>query len=271
MIVSHEGKFVIATPTKCGTTTLEAVARRHVRRLGDEGVRTFSVAEADRGDSHRRQHRMVPPEGCESYQAYLLVRNPLDRMVSIFEYLRAPQNYSQWGARAVQGNAWGGKDKEKMYNENPKNFCKFVQWYARQKRIADRDEGRGIADDPRSYRSPWVWTDMLWDSLDFLQSNTESKVLLIQLEELWDELDDVLREHGVEGVDLAPLHSNRSTGREHVDPVAYYTYKSDYTAHSLGLGKNVIVRSGLRGGVQRLYLLEEVERMGYTTTLRLPD
>ena len=85
MIVSHPARWFIATPTKTGTHTLEAIAARPV----NHGV--LELAGPVAGDNRRRMHRMAPDPTWVGYRPHLLVRNPWSRWVSVYEYLRAPK------------------------------------------------------------------------------------------------------------------------------------------------------------------------------------
>jgi hypothetical protein len=267
---TEHGKFVIGTPTKCGTTTLEALAHRHARNNPGEAD-AFRVMD---WDSPRRQHRMcLPPavstEGVSDEMAativkdghldeedigsawpepdagnewtsaarYLLVRNPFTRYMSMYTYLSAPANYSQWGARLIQGTQWGGHDPEKMYDTPKMTFNQFLVFIAAQREINNEPKWgarRGPLNDGRAYRSPWVWTDSLTDSYEYLQMQRcpdedccppdggpctdytdVHAIRLIRLESVWEDLADVSAEYGLgeEGLLLGGLHSNRSTGR----------------------------------------------------------
>lgn len=216
MITSDNGmrRFVIATPTKCATTSMEAVARRHMRNA--EKPDQFRIMD---WDHPRRQHRMCLPPGDVNWGAadrYLFVRDPFKRYISIYTYLSAPQNYSQWGARVIQGEEWGGHDKRKMLDEPKMSFKKFLVWLADQRQKADSVPGvRGDLRVGRAYRSPWVWTDSLTDSLSFLSSQPgmgSESVGLLRMEQLWDELEWLKDEYRIRDLSLSPVHANRSTG-----------------------------------------------------------
>lgn len=263
------GRFVIATPTKCGTTTLEACAHRHARQNPGEAD-AFRVMD---WDSPRRQHRMCLPPAVSSAGVdddmaevirkdghmthagvatswpepddddwldaarFLLVRNPFTRYMSMYTYLSAPANYSQWGARMIQGRSWGGHDPSKVIDRKPMSFNKFLLFLAQQRELVQEPKWltrRGPLNDGRAYRSPWVWTDSLMMSYEFLQMQrcpdedccppdggpctdyTEThEIRLIRLESVWEDLADLSAEYGLgeAGLLLGGLHSNRSTGR----------------------------------------------------------
>ncbi len=215
------GRFLLATPTKCGTTTVEGVARRYERNNPDgKGFRVFD------GESPRRQHRMMPPlsGNWRGADPHILLRNPYGRYTSIYEYLRAPANYSQWGAREVQGAEWGGHTENPYDDMPPMEFPQFLAWYGERRRMVNdltnpavRRYERGLWSDPRSYRSPWVWTDSQSQSLLALKVNTKETrkngVGVLRLESLWADLQELAGSYGVKDLDLSPLHSNRSTAR----------------------------------------------------------
>jgi hypothetical protein len=80
-------------------------------------------------------HLMEVPEQYQHLERILIVRDPYDRLVSIYEFLM--RNRSQWGSRYIQNMS----------------FDEFVEWFASM---------RGLhLNDPRatSRRAPWLW---LW-------------------------------------------------------------------------------------------------------------
>lgn len=204
--------FIIGTPTKCATTTIEGVAKRHMRN--SKHPEWFRIMD---WEQPRRQHRMALPPG-EEWQAadrYLLVRNPYRRYMSVYEYLRAYANYSQWGARWVQGREWPGLTAGPWSRQNPMNFGEFLLWLAHERRNTPE---RPPLDSGAAYRSPWVWTDSLDMSQRFLreQPGGGRVVRLIHLESLWDDLAALLGRYNIpsggrHGVDLGVLRSNRTT------------------------------------------------------------
>lgn len=215
MIVSESGAFLIATPTKCATTTLEAVTRRHMRH---HGPGEFDLME---WDSPRRQHRMALPPDVEDangrkwkygdFDRFLFVRNPYRRYMSVYTYLSAPANYSQWGAREVQGVEWGGHDERKIVRRPKMSFETFLFWLA--DRRADDDSKRGSYVLGKAYRSPWVWTDSLTMSLDFLiqqPGDPNINAGLLRMESIWAELERLSDEYDLD-LNLSPIHANRST------------------------------------------------------------
>lgn len=242
MITSRNdrGDFIIATPTKCATTTLEATAKRHMRNAGIDADE-FRIMDWDKP---RRQHRMaLPPavrdEGAGEMEVvhegedislgvpgddnewgaadrFLAVRNPFTRYASIYTYLSNPQNYSQWGAREIQGNAWGGHG-DIVYDNDPMTFGEFLTWLARRREEVNEARcNRGLLTEGRAYRSPWVWTDSLDMSLMFLQhqpGEQQDEVSLLRMDPGWVEksLLAVKQAYGLDGLQVGGLHSNRTT------------------------------------------------------------
>lgn len=287
MITSDAG-FIIATPTKCATTSLEGVAKRHMRNAGIDAD-LFRIMDWDKP---RRQHRMcLPPamgtvgEGeeyadpddgsslarpnpgaeWEDAARILLIRDPFTRYASIYRYLRSPQNYSQWGARYVQGREWGGHDPvigATLEDLDPMDFPTFLGWLADQRELlAEPDEvaRRGDLSTGSAYRSPWVWTDPLdWSAAVW---GVEPGNVL-RLESLWGDDGDLallFARFGVDGVDARELHANRSTGwGSDVDTTAEFWG---------GLGVSRIApymwfsRGKVRKAVARLGVFEECDRM----------
>lgn len=210
MITSELG-FVVATPTKCGTTTLEAVAKRHMYNAGADGDQ-FRICDWAKP---RRQHSMsLPPKvqwddyspvvyrgieyplgagiadaDWEDHDRWILLRSPLARYASIYKYMLTPYNYSQWGTWEVQGSRWGGTNKEPRPGD-PWTFGEFLEWFTEQRAI--RSSGRwvkrrGPLDAGRAYRSPWVWLDPLDYSADLLASwgGSGDLVGVLRLETMW--------------------------------------------------------------------------------------
>lgn len=239
-MITSEENFIIATPTKCGTTTMEAIARRHMRNAGADGD-LFRIMD---WDSPRRQHRMcLPPNvsdgsvwGIEhreqageavnewgDVQRYLFVRNPYTRYMSIYTYLSAPANYSQWGAREIQGSAWGGHDAKKRLRHEPMSFETFLYWLADKREAGMRNPARGDLQTGKAFRSPWVWTDSLTFSMETLRDQPGGQQgeepIFLRLETIWDDLRGLDHSWGL-GLDLSPIHANRSTayGAEGADP-----------------------------------------------------
>lgn len=233
------GALIIATPTKCATTTLEAVARRNMRGAHPD---LFRVMDWDRP---RRQHRMALPPQREddpvwaSAERFLFVRNPYRRYMSIYTYLSAPQNYSQWGARQIQGREWGGHDESKVINDSKMSFRRFLKFLANQRISAENaaDNRTNQHSKPRpdfltgaAYKSPWVWTDSLTQSRDMLRDQPrvgnglrqKPRVKLLRMETLWKDLEELSDIYGWGGrVNLDPtIHANRSTayGERGPDP-----------------------------------------------------
>lgn len=76
--------FVIASPTKTGTKSLNHLARSNP----ELGLRYAAPG-----------HRMTVPDGCEGYTRHMVVRDPYARLVSIYRYLR--RRVGDWGHRAA--------------------------------------------------------------------------------------------------------------------------------------------------------------------------
>lgn len=240
------GRFVIATPTKCGTTTLEEMARRHgggrVSRGGVE-VPSFAIYT---GEHPRRQHRMALPVDDEWLDAerYIMVRNPFARYVSMYEYLKAPHNYSKFGAREVQGRTWGGLARGKWSahaHKEPMTFEQFLffieksrEWYGSGRWI----KRRGDLFRPFAYRSPWVWLDSLEDSYALLRAQPgggETKVLW--LEKFWEEMAVLKENWGLSTLSVRPtIHANRTL--RYAKP--WWGYWADFPSCVQGVFKEAV-------------------------------
>lgn len=225
MIVSHTGKWFIATPTKTGTHSLEAIASR------PENRDVMELAGAPPGDNRRRMHRMAPDPSWSGYRGHLLVRNPWSRWVSVYEYLRAPKFYAQWGAREIQGNTWGGsKDPEVLRAlGSPMSFEDFLYWLLHQRAenyTSTSLHRRGFPSDSHAYRSPWIWLDSLAISRRLLDANLNGvgPSRLLRLEHLEEDLLELVGD--VAGLDLHVDQLNRTTDPTHPHWTDYWTPKA---------------------------------------------
>lgn len=244
MITSDAG-FVIATPTKCGTTTLEEMCRRH--RGGRGGVPRDNFRIMD-WELPRRQHRMALPATCPPIRhkdapseravnwrdadRYLMVRNPYTRYMSMYEYLRAPHNYSKFGAREIQGREWRGLAMGKSShcaNKAPMTFRQFLHFIAAERKIyaSGRWAGRrGDLTDPFAYRSPWVWLDSLTDSLALLRAQpggAHGTVNLLRVEHFWLAMEGLKDRYDLGDLSVRPtIRANKTLTYRPGGGIAYW-------------------------------------------------
>lgn len=126
MIIDRQRRYLLATPSKCGTTSVERMAKANPS--------VFTVVRP-------YQHRMLVPEEFADqhrYMRWLLVRNSYARLVSIWSYLANPANYTQWGADEVQGLT----------------FAEFVAWWLGNRHDLLDTSGWG---ELKWWRSPNLW------------------------------------------------------------------------------------------------------------------
>lgn len=265
---TERGQYIIATPTKCGMTTLKELARRHAgqhisdadrllidtSRLGRQAPPIANFRQAN-WEEPSRDHRMsIPLDGQEGWgtaDRWMLVRNPFARWVSVYEYLRLGRNYSQWMARAVQGSAWPKNDTH--YNPwsecDPMDYGEFLDMIVSKRleffsnRMIKR---RGFYTDARAYRSPWIWTDTLWESYHYLKDQPtlgtlsprdsdrwwRGEIQFLHIERIWEDLELLVERYGLYSPPLSlrrSIHANRTTYR-HLDghPVKADKGDSDY-------------------------------------------
>lgn len=216
MITSDAG-FVIATPTKCGTTTLEEMCRRHRGGRAHPGLPSFRIMDWEKP---RRQHRMALPVGLDWGNAdrYLMVRDPRARYCSMYEYLRAPHNYSKFGARETQGRVWGGWQRGRVGLETePLTFEQFLMFVARQRDVFRSGrwyKRRGDLYEPFAYRSPWVWLDGLdvsYGAFAAQPGGARGEVTCIRLERFWESMAALKDRYGLVSLSVRPtVHANRT-------------------------------------------------------------
>jgi hypothetical protein len=255
MITSDRG-FIIATPTKCGTTTLEEMCRRHRGGRAQPGLPSFRIMD---WEQPRRQHRMALPEREEhdglvgswgDADRFLMVRSPMARYVSMYEYLRAPHNYSKFGAREIQGDEWRGREMGRVSRAGkPLTFERFLHfiadarvWYS-DRRWSKR---RGDLTDPFAYRSPWVWLDSLADSAHHLAAQPGSgAVRLIWLEHFWPSMAQLKHDYGLISLSVKPsIQANKTL-----------TYKGTVHDYWRGVGKSARREIGLEDEEEALFAL----------------
>jgi hypothetical protein len=219
--------FVIATPTKCGTTTLEEMCRRHRGGRAQPGLPSFRIMD---WEQPRRQHRMALPRNDAlvardangkvldwgDADRYLMVRNPYKRYMSMFEYLRAPHNYSKFGAREIQGREWRGRSRAGDWSDGPPmDFEQFLKFIAASRVLYGQGrwlKRRGYIADPFAYRSPWVWLDSLTDSQRYLMVQPgDSVVRLLHLEQFWDEMAMLKHTYELKSLSVRPtIRANKT-------------------------------------------------------------
>lgn len=234
MIFSSHG-FLIATPTKCATTTLEVMAKRNMRRP-QRKVNQFRIVDWEPGP--RRQHRMALPthEGWAGdpdmdfagLDRYMMVRNPYARLVSLYDYLRAERNYSQWGAREICGDQWAAPKRlrRKVREGPPLTFEEFLLWLAHQRDVHRSPRSvrvRGPVSLGRAYRSPWLWSDSLLDSWGFLygQGGYARNSGILQMERLPEVIDYLCDAYQI-NMSRKILHSNKNVMRPSGPPRDYW-------------------------------------------------
>lgn len=217
--------FVIATPTKCGASTVDRLSERYgggrVSRGGEQLPGFLKAGGPCANDTTflvgpRRKHRMTIPIGFEDAPRYLVVRNPFARYLSMYTYLRMPSMYSQWGSREVNRGEWGGWAMGRNgFPGDPMSFDEFLLFLAQERSDWVQNNRRDSVLQTRAYRSPWVWLDSLCDSARFLSDQpgwSSGEVRLIRLE------DGLLKQlcglAGMHGIDLGKpwgIHDNPSS------------------------------------------------------------
>lgn len=216
MLVSDKYRFIIACPTKTGTNSLRAVVEKWKRSGGD--VRVLNLLSGE--DSTR--HRIAPPPGKESYTRYMMVRNPVERLVSMYEYLRRKE--WEWSAKEIL-RVEADKGREAAWV----HMLEIIMLYRDSDGYFDagRRKHHGIR--------PYMWTDRLSEMEDYLTgidlNGSElpwyhADVRAFELEDVGAAWDQLLADHDVEEDalwDVVFPHRNSSPadGRLFGDAAAY--------------------------------------------------
>lgn len=160
MIVGTD--FVIATPPKCGTHSYEALSKI---------VPGMAMI--------RPQHLMIVPEEHADKLRYICVRDPYDRLVSMWTFICHSSNRTQWGAKIVRGY----------------DFDEWLTFYINgQAEAEERPWQQG--------RSPWTWTKTLTQCAGSVVLATPGKgarlpTIPLKLEEADDALARLVKRHGL--------------------------------------------------------------------------
>lgn len=183
MLISHEHKFIVGLPTKCGTNSMRNMALTYMRTAGTEELQ----------EVRELRHRLAVPEGCEGYQRAMVIRNPFSRVTSMYEYLRR--------------NTWEWKYKELMEAEvrlgRRRGWTFFLNMLIdEQAAAAEKDTtGDGYWRRKVHGRRPYIWTDTLSAQARFLGAQEpgvsfpwpQADVRLLKLESLANDWDDFAR------------------------------------------------------------------------------
>lgn len=169
-------KFIIATPTKCGTYSWEAFGRR---TPGLEVIRPL--------------HNMVVPAQHAGKDRYLAVRDPYERLISVWTFIFYSPNRAQWGHRDM---------------DEP-TLLQFLRWFKDRKEEADAEQWiQG--------RSPWVYTKSLTQNLHVLRRNdlAHQATWPLHLEEADEEMEHLIDNYGLsrarkEGAGMYKQNTNK--------------------------------------------------------------
>lgn len=146
MIIDHENKVLISTPAKTATASMEAVARGRRAEEAPEGMGIVYWP-----DGQKKPHTMVIPDhisGVKNYKRYMLVRNPYQRLVSLYYWLKKPYHIpGEWPEKADDIRAID-------------TFSEFVHWWVRMRDeygYNGRHPVRLQFSDPSFWMHPHCW------------------------------------------------------------------------------------------------------------------
>lgn len=161
--------FVIGTPTKCGTHSWEALAK---------AVPSMDLI--------RPQHLMDPPDEYKQYDRYIIVRDPYERLVSMWSFICHSPNRTQWGAKETRGMS----------------LTDWLRWFLPRQREASERTWQ--------FRSPWVWTKTMSECADRLRVGN----LFLRIEEADEDMRAMIKEYRLEVPERRQregmYHSNRA-------------------------------------------------------------
>jgi len=220
---------------------------------------------------------MVPVGRWADVDRYMMVRNPFTRYMSQYEYLRAPHNYSKFGAREIQGRDWPGYDKGrpmvgKWYKREPMTFEQFL-FFIDSSRFAYGDrrwtKRRGDpSTDPRAWRSPWIWLvplDVQMGHLAAAPGKGRLEVNVLRLENLWSDLTLLKSAYGLYTLDLRPsIRANKTLTYGEATPEDYWGFACREIEYD-GTWTYVEGRAGECGecAACRIGVWREAEALGY--------
>lgn len=189
MIIDHDEHIVICTPTKCGKTSLEAMARAAVHA---DMSRNLEVVRPG-------QHRLDVPKQAEGYTRMMMVRDPWARLVSTWSFLSNPGSKGEQNAALIR----------------QMSFTEFVYWWLAQRKEALHNRPWVKYTPKELWSAPARWLMTLSECADIWQPEHCLDVANIE---------NSLFEHGL---DYGPDKKNNSSDR--VRPghwTDYYTHST---------------------------------------------
>lgn len=221
MLVSDKYGFIIATPTKCGTTSLQGLVTQWNRLGGDERVLRML-----RGESETK-HRMAPGEGLEGYDRWFVSRYWKTRLPSMYEWLRRKPVDEEIGRSILRAEEAGGREAGWL------RFLTILRDTRLQPGYFDGGKRKFGA------RRPYMWTDTLEELSEYLagvdadgtflpwyREDGYTRMLNVEsLQEDWCHLldsYDVDEDSLYDDLDVKQLNSTRAEARLFDTPAAYW-------------------------------------------------
>lgn len=221
MIISNEHRFLLATPSKCGTYSWEGFAKKtaglfvirpmHLCVPPERWKQPHDTIRPD-GRGMRSKHVTDPslkPHVEKGLTPYISVRHPMARLVSVWGFLCDPSMYSQWRPDGC---------------ETGDSFATFLEAFAADKEKYDQEEWM-------QGKSPWTWTKSLTQCAEALWTDEErvDYILPLKLEEMATNLQWLVIKYGL-GWDGRVRHSNSLVKHRKPEWRSYYPSRLKRTA-----------------------------------------
>lgn len=107
MIIDHDNKTVIGTPSKCGTMTVKHMVLALNKKEPERNVEWVRTG----------VHRCDCPPEAEGYTRLMMVRDPWVRLVSMWSFIAKPGSIGEWRHKEITNLS----------------FTEFIDWWLKQR------------------------------------------------------------------------------------------------------------------------------------------